>query len=150
MKINKYFLIATYVVYTLLSGCNHATTEEVIEKYIYVYNNKLDVPISLKYYITFDNQIKTKNVIIEANGSVEESYDIRYGRDWIYLFGCDSVRIEFDSKKKLWYFMGKEQDKTGNVFMIKNYKTIGETKNSVTYEYDFNQSIYDLATDIAE
>lgn len=150
MKINKYFLIATYVVYALLSGCNHATTEEVIEKYIYVYNNKLDVPISLKYYITFDNQIKTKNVIIEANGSVEESYDIRYGRDWIYLFGCDSVRIEFDSKKKLWYFMGKEQDKTGNVFMIKNYKTIGETKNSVTYEYDFNQSIYDLATDTAD
>lgn len=152
MKRNKCLLIAACVASVLFSGCNYVTTEDGIKSEVYIYNNKLDVPVSVEYYYhNVKNELETKTVNITAGDFIQEVVDYRASSsDNFCMIMCDSVCITFNTQKELWYFLSKERDKAGSIFTTKNYKKIDETKSSVTYEYDFTEAIYNLATDIIE
>lgn len=142
-------ILSSIITVGLLSCSGKQTEQHKQRTTHFIYNNELEMPIVLEYFYSEDGLVaKSKSIAINTKDYCTEISNPSHEAWQPKIYGSDSVRIVFDNVKELWYFL--EKTSNGNILIIDNYKKVTDTDDMVSFEYDINQSIYDLATDIPD
>lgn len=134
----------------LFVNCDRHTTNEGRGIQNYIYSNKLSESVTIVGYFSNEGTPGFRTIDI-ANGDLfKESPSYGSSLNERPLYECDSVRMVFGTAKELWYYKSKELTKKGNILVLDNYIIDKVSETETNYNYQINQSIYDLATDIAD
>lgn len=133
----------------LFVNCDRHTTNEERGIQNFIYSNKLAESVTIEGYFSNEGTPGFRTIDIANGDSFKESPSHGSSLNEQILYDCDSVRMIFGTTKELWYYRSKGQSKKGNIFLLDNYTIDKVSETETNYNYQVNQSIYDLAADIA-